>query len=270
MMKLLAAAALLLANSAAQAQYTFEFGGRTIRVDPDRGTVSIPGIYDNSGRRSRHSRTDQGAEKNRKTGADQAKAADPQAPSATPTGVPAEQPQAFPQSSPSSVMNNNAPAETAAAASAPSAPQLQPEAAANAKLGPANAMAAVPPSIPVPTTVAPARAPQSAATTATLRDPNSPIGLWLTEAKESKVRIEQCGTNLCGYAVDSKSNENREQVLINMKAGKDLKWSGRILDPNTGTTYDSTIALKGIDTLRVQGCAFSGMFCGGQIWTRLD
>jgi uncharacterized protein (DUF2147 family) len=102
------------------------------------------------------------------------------------------------------------------------------------------------------------------------RDPNSPVGLWLTEEKEGRVRIEQCGANLCGYSVDAKSNQNGEQVLINMKPGKDLKWSGRILDPNTGSTYDSTIALKGPGTLRVQGCAFGGMFCGGQTWTRVD
>ena len=99
---------------------------------------------------------------------------------------------------------------------------------------------------------------------------NSPLGVWLTEEKEGKVRIEQCGVNLCGYSVDAKSNQNGEQVLINMKPGKDSKWSGRILDPNTGSTYDSTIALKGTDTLRVQGCAFGGMFCGGQTWTRVN
>ncbi|BAR62230.1 hypothetical protein NK6_9087 [Bradyrhizobium diazoefficiens] len=102
------------------------------------------------------------------------------------------------------------------------------------------------------------------------RDLNSPLGIWLTEEKEGKVRIEQCGNNLCGYSVDSKSNQNGEQVLINMKPGKDQKWSGRILDPNTGSTYDSTIAMKGTDRLRVQGCAFGGMFCGGQTWTRVN
>ena len=98
---------------------------------------------------------------------------------------------------------------------------------------------------------------------------NSPLGVWLTEEKEGKVRIEQCGGNLCGYSVDKKTNQNGEQVLINMKPGKD-KWSGRILDPSTGSTYDSTIALKGTDSLRVQGCAFGGMFCGGQTWTRVN
>jgi uncharacterized protein (DUF2147 family) len=99
---------------------------------------------------------------------------------------------------------------------------------------------------------------------------NSPIGVWLTEEKEGKVRIEPCGANLCGYSVDAKSDQNAEQVLINMKLGKDQKWSGRILDPNTGSTYDSTIALIGGNALRVQGCAFGGMFCGGQTWTRVD
>jgi len=93
--------------------------------------------------------------------------------------------------------------------------------------------------------------------------------VWLTEEKEGKVRIEQCGLNLCGYSVDKKSNQNGEQVLINMKPAKD-KWSGRIFDPNSGSTYDSTIALKGTDSLRVQGCAFGGMFCGGQTWTRVN
>ncbi len=109
----------------------------------------------------------------------------------------------------------------------------------------------------------PAPAPPQAAPQAA----NSPLGVWLTEEKEGKVRIEQCGANLCGYSIDKKSNQNREQVLINMKPGKD-KWSGRIFDPNSGSTYDSTIALKGTNNLRVQGCAMGGMFCGGQTWPR--
>jgi len=119
---------------------------------------------------------------------------------------------------------------------------------------------------------APAPAPQKQAAAPATSAPaptNSPLGVWLTEEKEGKVRIEQCGPNLCGYSVDKKSNQNGEQVLINMKPGKD-KWSGRILDPTSGSTYDSTIALKGTDSLRVQGCAFGGVFCGGQTWTRVN
>ena len=59
MKRLLAVAAFLLASSAAQAQYSFQYGGHTIRIDPDRGTVSIPGVYDNTGRKSKRAHADQ-------------------------------------------------------------------------------------------------------------------------------------------------------------------------------------------------------------------
>ena len=120
-----------------------------------------------------------------------------------------------------------------------------------------------PPPPPAPTVAVAPPAPPA-------RDLSSPLGVWLTEEKEGKVRIEQCGNNLCGYSVDAKSDQNGEQILINMKPTKDQKWTGRIVDPNSGSTYDSTIAMRGPDRLRVQGCAFGGMFCGGQTWTRVN
>src|SRR3982075_2799172 len=83
MRKLFAIAAFLLAGTAAQAQYTFEYGGRTIRVDPDRGIVSIPGVYDNSGRKAKRSRNDQDSDRPRKQTPQEAKI-DPQAPAAGP------------------------------------------------------------------------------------------------------------------------------------------------------------------------------------------
>jgi uncharacterized protein (DUF2147 family) len=256
---LLAVAALLLASTATQAQYTFEYGGRTIRVDPDRGTVSIPGVYDNSGRRAKRSRNDQDSDRPRKNVPQQAKV-DPQAAPAT---APAQTDQAPATANgapePSSATANLAPSDATPAAQ----PQPQQDPAPAAKAAPA-AVATAPVAAPVQKQQAPAPAP------AALQSAATPVGLWVTEEKEGKVRIEQCGVNLCGYSVDAKSNENGEQVLINMKAGKDAKWSGRILDPNTGSTYDSTIALKGSDSLRVQGCAFGGMFCGGQTWSRVN
>jgi uncharacterized protein (DUF2147 family) len=95
-------------------------------------------------------------------------------------------------------------------------------------------------------------------------DPTSPLGIWATEDNKGNVRIEQCGQNLCGYAADTGA-----KVLINMKP-TGAKWTGRIHDPDSGSDYDSTIAMKGTDTLKVQGCAFGGMFCGGQSWKRVS
>ena len=93
--------------------------------------------------------------------------------------------------------------------------------------------------------------------------------MWLTEKKEGRVRIEACGDNVCGYSVDSRTNENKEKILINMKPSGS-KWTGKIYDPKSGSTYSSTIAMKGNNNLRVQGCAFGGMFCGGQTWSRVN
>ena len=95
-------------------------------------------------------------------------------------------------------------------------------------------------------------------------DPTSPLGVWATEDNKGNVRIEQCGPNLCGYAVNTNA-----KVLISMKPSGS-KWTGRIHDPDSGSDYDSTIAMKGTDTLKVQGCAFGGMFCGGQNWKRVS
>jgi len=275
----LAIATLLLASGAAQAQYTIEYGGRTIHIDPDRGTVSIPGVFDNTGKRSKRGRTDQDTDRPQKQAPPQQQTTvDPQpAPSqtasppaqATQVPAPAVQPpapaNAAPQ--PSTATANTAPPDTAVLPPplppAPAPPPVQ------QNVAPVVAAPAPPPPPPAPTVAAlPPPAPAPAAAPA--RNPNSPVGVWLTEEKEGKVRIEPCGPNLCGYSVDAKSNQNGEQVLINMKPSQDQKWSGRIHDPNTGSNYDSTIALKGTDTLRVQGCAFGGMFCGGQTWTRVD
>jgi uncharacterized protein (DUF2147 family) len=261
MKKLLVIAAFLLASSAAQAQYTFEYGGRTIRVDPDRGTVSIPGVYDNTGRRNKRWRDDQDADHMRKQAPAQAKV-DPQAPAEPP-----EQTEQAPV--------NAAPAPaTATLAPTNTQPSATPSADTAAQVQQAPASAAVPAPAPVVATApvpAPVQNQQATASTApAASSATTPLGVWLTEEKEGKVRIEQCGANLCGYSVDAKSNQNREQVLINMKPGKSSKWSGQIFDPNSGSTYDSTIALNGSNTLRVQGCAFGGMFCGGQTWSRLN
>ena len=48
------------------------------------------------------------------------------------------------------------------------------------------------------------------------------------------------------------------------------KWIGRIHDPDSARNYDSTIAMKGPNSMRVQGYAFGEMFCGGQTWKRVS
>jgi uncharacterized protein (DUF2147 family) len=150
-------------------------------------------------------------------------------------------------------------------AAAPAAQTLTPQTPA----APAPVVASTSPQPAIKDDVAPMPAastamPKPVPPAAPVEAPTTPVGVWATEENKGNVRIEQCGQNLCGYAV-----KTGEKVLINMKQS-DSKWIGQIRDPESDRNYDSTIAMKGSNILRVQGCAFGGMFCGGQIWNRVS
>ena len=166
-------------------------------------------------------------------------------------------------------------------ASAPVDQAAAPAAAASAP--PVSAAASVPPAPTVVASTSPAPAsaddaPMTAAPSASssaapqpapvatpaVAAPTTPLGVWATEENKGNVRVEPCGQDLCGYAENT-----GEKILINMKPSN-AKWVGRIHDPNSGRNYNSTIAMKGPNLMRVQGCAFGGLFCGGQTWKRVS
>jgi uncharacterized protein (DUF2147 family) len=135
------------------------------------------------------------------------------------------------------------------------------------------------------TTAKSAAAPveQNIAVSPVASDPKSPIGEWITEGGEGRVRISACGQALCGVVAggnpDDTDRHNPDPakrnrpldgmtVLIDMKPAKNDRWEGQIYNVKDGRTYASNISLKSADLLRVEGCAFGGWFCGGQNWTR--
>jgi uncharacterized protein (DUF2147 family) len=279
MKRIVAVAALMMASTTAFAgeTYSFEIGGRTIKIDKPRDcddvsciSVSIPGVYESGPKRGKRSKIehdddydDDVADKpmGNKPVQDSRKPATAPAAPATTTVLPSSPPA---NASPSvSAKAEPTPAQSSAPVESrvpDTAPASTPSFAAPAKPAApmvATAPAATPPLVPATTTTSP------------VAGPPSPLGVWWTEEKEGKVRIEACGDNICGYSV-KKTDENGEKILINMKPTTDNKWKGRIHDPKSGSDYDSTIALNGTDRLKVQGCAFGGMFCGGQVWTRVN
>ncbi|CAN7752351.1 DUF2147 domain-containing protein [Bradyrhizobium sp. LjRoot220] len=250
MKKLYILAALLLATTSAQAGgISFQIEGQRIHIDAPRGCASLSCI----------NITAPGFKglKNKRYDDDDDMASAPAQP-AQPQYAPAPVQATAPPPPPAPVASTPAPAPaptTYAAAPAPTdvaqpAPAPAPELAPAPEPAPAQVAVAAPGPAPV------AAAPAS--------DPNSPIGVWATEENKGNVRIEQCGDNLCGYAV-----KTGEKILINMRP-QGSKWAGRINDPNSGRKYDSTMQLKSNGSLRVQGCAFGGMFCGGQTWKRVS
>jgi uncharacterized protein (DUF2147 family) len=238
-------AALLMATPSAHAgnSISFQIEGHKIRVHAPRNCsslsciqISAPSLSDSSFGNFKGFKS--------KGSSDDADIAEP-APTTAPAPAPAPAVQA------------TAPQPAAPVAS--SAPAANPAAAAPTTM----ATVSPAPSVAVEASPAPAAAPTIAPQPAAPA-PTTPLGIWATEQNKGNVRIEECGQNLCGYAV-----KTGKKILINMKP-QASKWTGTIHDPDSGRNYDSTIAMKGTNALRVQGCAFGGMFCGGQTWKRVS
>jgi uncharacterized protein (DUF2147 family) len=282
---LAAAAALLMASSVAHAGgFSFEIDGQRIHIDAPRHCNSLSCIsVTNNGspinlrklnlKGKKSDDDDDVASNSPATVKQPAPAAQAQAPVANNASPAAPAPPAPP--APATTYAPPAPAPAAMADASrehlsglPSTATRTPPPAASANPAPvANAAPASQPAVanPPPTQQAASAAnnpPPPPADAAAA--PDTPIGLWQTADNKGNVRIEPCGGNLCGYA-----EKTNERILINMKPSG-AKWSGRIHDPDSGSNYDSTIAMKGPNLLKVKGCAFGGLFCGGQTWKRIS
>ena len=274
---------------------SFQVDGRNIRVDRPAGcmdlsciSVSIPGVYGSKPRREKQSETQnrkpvssvkgsgpkaqqQATQPASRTPADTDKPAVDTARAAKPAETLKE-----PIGAPSPSPTVTAPSQTSspAPAAAPSSPEMP------AKDDDTRKNAGEPAKQPAAPATTPVRVQHAAvpansetrqisANDESAGAASTPIGTWQTEKGEGQIRIENCGDNLCGYEFNTKAASNGRKILIDMRPDGDV-WTGQIFDPKSGSRYDSTIALKGQDRLRVQGCALGGLFCGGQTWSRLN
>jgi uncharacterized protein (DUF2147 family) len=254
----IAAAALFLASTAAAHagnSISFQVEGQHIRIETPRNCASLncvtivaPGLSDKPIKLNNINLKGLGSKD------DDADTTPAPATTAQPAPAPVQQ-----QPVQQAPVQATAPAAPVVAPAAPTTIAAAPSVDTTTQPAPAAAPA------PVATAPAPAYVPAPAPVAAApVQAANTPIGIWATEENKGNVRVEQCGANLCGYA-----EKTNERILINMKP-EGAKWSGRIHDPDSGRNYDSTIAMKGPNAMRVQGCAFGGMFCGGQTWKRVS
>jgi len=116
-----------------------------------------------------------------------------------------------------------------------------------------------------------------------------PVGIWLTQAGDAKVRVSKCGGGICGVIVwlrdpinpvtgkpevdDKNPNPalaKRPMIGLPLFSGMrptgPNKWAGQIYNADDGKSYASSVTVSGPDTLRVEGCV--GAFCGGETWSR--
>jgi uncharacterized protein (DUF2147 family) len=111
-----------------------------------------------------------------------------------------------------------------------------------------------------------------------------PIGDWQVEDGSAHIRIVICRGALWGVIgwekTPGKDTENPDPVkrsrptlglpiLIDMKPAASGKWEGQIYNAQNGKMYKANVTLQSDNALKVQGCVFGGLFCGGETWTRV-
>jgi uncharacterized protein (DUF2147 family) len=118
-----------------------------------------------------------------------------------------------------------------------------------------------------------------------------PVGMWTTQDGKARVRIDHCGSALCGSIVwlrepndpatgrpkTDKHNGDAArrgrplvgvQILQQMKASGTGRWSGQVYNAEDGKTYSGHITLTGASVLTLEGCALGGLVCKSQRWSR--
>lgn len=257
-MKRLSVLAVLMALSSsayAGGSISFSVGGHRVHIESSRHcrSTSCASVWISGSRRER-------ADDDRDSRAP-ARATPPAAQTVVPPPPPVVQPPAAPViAAPPPAVYTPAASTTQTVAAPPPAPPPQPV------------------SIPLPPPPPPAAKPVEALPPAPRVErvsreveeeaADSAVGDWQTEGKGA-VRIAKCGTALCGYVLSSSVNDKGEAILINMKPKTARQWTGSVYSQDSGDTYYGTMALRGINTLRVEACAVGRFYCSGNNWSRL-
>jgi uncharacterized protein (DUF2147 family) len=119
------------------------------------------------------------------------------------------------------------------------------------------------------------------APSAALAQTHAPIeGLWKNPIGSAIIAIRPCGDALCGKVVWASERGKREAststanvvgttVLTGLRQTGD-RWTGTLFIPDDNIHV--TARLQPVDgrRLKLTGCAFAGLFCRSQVWTRTD
>jgi len=106
-------------------------------------------------------------------------------------------------------------------------------------------------------------------------------GQWKNPKGSVVVRLTPCGNAFCGIVVNA-SEHAREtarkggtpnlvgtRILSGLRRSGDGSFRGQVFDPKRNIHAPATVRMLGPDALSVEGCAFLGLVCKEQRWTRV-
>ena len=109
----------------------------------------------------------------------------------------------------------------------------------------------------------------------------SPIeGLWKNPIGSAIIRIAPCGDSLCGKVVWASKRGRREvakttsnivgTLVLTALRPDGRGWTGKLFVPDDNIHVSARLQLIDARLLKLTGCAFAGLFCRSQVWTRTD
>lgn len=108
-----------------------------------------------------------------------------------------------------------------------------------------------------------------------------PTGVWINRAHSVEIVTAACGAALCGritWANSTALNDARAggvlqltgtEILEDYHRADPASWQGRVLIPDMGRTFYSTLTLVDSDRLKISGCILGGLLCKSQVWTHV-
>jgi uncharacterized protein (DUF2147 family) len=111
--------------------------------------------------------------------------------------------------------------------------------------------------------------------------PPEPIeGYWKNPSGTAIILIAPCGQALCGTVAWASAQGRREaskstphvvgaRVLTGVSRS-DNRWTGSLFIPDDNIHVRARLQLLGARQLKLTGCAFAGIFCRSQSWTRVE
>ena len=105
-----------------------------------------------------------------------------------------------------------------------------------------------------------------------------PLGTWLSESGDTKVKIAPGGGSFVGTVVWAKGGDAASECMgnpVGMAIIYDVKpsgkgFKGKLKNYKDCRTYTGKLELLSADKLRMAGCVFGGLICKKQVWTKAD
>jgi uncharacterized protein (DUF2147 family) len=105
-------------------------------------------------------------------------------------------------------------------------------------------------------------------------------GYWRNPIGSAIIAIAPCGDALCGKVAWASARGRREvarntsnvvgTIVLTGLRETHGRWTGSLYVPDDNIHVSAKLDLAGSRQLKLTGCAFMGLICRTQVWTRVD